>query len=301
MGHLRNLGRRKLRTALTVLGITIGIWALVVFGSMANKISSLVAGGSMFYEGKVTVSAQGASMGFGSPLAISIADQVAELPGVDVVVPQVMMLMSDEMSGVSMSMPPMITGGVAGADQGRETFPVHYASGRRTARATRRQRHRPGLDRAAHDCGGDTITLRGEPFEVVASWCPRSRARHDGQRPARRGAALYIGTLPRCWPRAGGLDVATGLTSTRPGARLGAGRYCQRGGDPRLTTMTARTSIAAVGSAFFNSIWSASPHQPRRRGMSVINSLRGRSPIGRARSASSAPSAAAACGSCASW
>jgi hypothetical protein len=27
------------RTALTVLGITIGIWALVVFSSMANKIA----------------------------------------------------------------------------------------------------------------------------------------------------------------------------------------------------------------------------------------------------------------------
>ena len=39
---LRNLGRRKLRTTLTILGITIGIWALVVFSSMANKISALV-------------------------------------------------------------------------------------------------------------------------------------------------------------------------------------------------------------------------------------------------------------------
>jgi ABC-type antimicrobial peptide transport system permease subunit len=39
MRPLRNVGRRKLRTALTVLGITIGIWALVVFSSMANKIA----------------------------------------------------------------------------------------------------------------------------------------------------------------------------------------------------------------------------------------------------------------------
>jgi hypothetical protein len=46
MKLLRNLGRRKVRTALTILGITIGIWALIVFGSMANKINALVAGGS---------------------------------------------------------------------------------------------------------------------------------------------------------------------------------------------------------------------------------------------------------------
>ena len=44
MRLLRQLMRRKLRTTLTILGITIGIWALVVFSSMANKINSLVAG-----------------------------------------------------------------------------------------------------------------------------------------------------------------------------------------------------------------------------------------------------------------
>ena len=118
MHFLRNLGRRKVRTTLTILGITIGIWALVVFGSMANKINSLVAGGSEFYDGKVTVSAKGAAMGFGSPMAISAADRIAGLDGVDVVVPGVTVLMSDEMSGMSMGMPQMIMGQVAGADRG---------------------------------------------------------------------------------------------------------------------------------------------------------------------------------------
>ena len=69
-------------------------------------------------------------MGFGSPVAISTADRIAALDGVDVVVPSVTMLMSDEMSGVSMSMPQMIIGQVAGADRGRETFALNYASGR---------------------------------------------------------------------------------------------------------------------------------------------------------------------------
>ena len=87
MQLLRNLGRRKLRTALTILGITIGIWALVVFGSMANKINALVDGGSQFYDGKVTVSARGAGMGFGSPMAIATGRPIAALDGVDVVVP----------------------------------------------------------------------------------------------------------------------------------------------------------------------------------------------------------------------
>ena len=46
MRLIRELLRRKLRTTLTVLGITIGIWSLVVFSSMANKINSFVDAGS---------------------------------------------------------------------------------------------------------------------------------------------------------------------------------------------------------------------------------------------------------------
>src|SRR5512146_3125890 len=120
MRYLRNLGRRKARTTLTVLGITIGIWALVVFGSMANKINALVSGGSDYYRDKVTVSAKGGMMGFGGPIAIATADTVAKLQGVDVVVPSVALLFSDDISGVSMGTPSMITGGVADADKGRE-------------------------------------------------------------------------------------------------------------------------------------------------------------------------------------
>ena len=58
MHSLRNLGRRKVRTTLTVIGITIGIWALVVFGSMANKIDALVSGGSTYYADKIDAQRQ---------------------------------------------------------------------------------------------------------------------------------------------------------------------------------------------------------------------------------------------------
>ncbi len=52
---LRELSRRKLRTTLTILGITIGIWTLVVFSSMANKINGFVGSGSEFYADKIIV------------------------------------------------------------------------------------------------------------------------------------------------------------------------------------------------------------------------------------------------------
>ena len=52
----RNLARRKLRTGLTITGITIGIWALVVFGALATKIDALVAGAHAYFGERVIVS-----------------------------------------------------------------------------------------------------------------------------------------------------------------------------------------------------------------------------------------------------
>ena len=78
MSLVRNLGRRKLRTTLTVLGIVIGIWALVVFSALATKIDTLVGSGTDYYVGKIVVS-DGSSNGLGIgliPIDVSLADQI---------------------------------------------------------------------------------------------------------------------------------------------------------------------------------------------------------------------------------
>ena len=49
----RNLARRKLRTALTTLGITVGIWALMVMSATANNLTAIVEGGSTYFDNKV--------------------------------------------------------------------------------------------------------------------------------------------------------------------------------------------------------------------------------------------------------
>ncbi len=254
MRLLRNLGRRKVRTGLTILGITIGIWALVVFGSMANKINSLVAGGSDFYAGKVTATGRGAAM-FGSPLAISMADRVAGLDGVDVVVPNVTMLMSDEMSGVSMGLPQMIQGQVAGADRGRETFAVHYASGRAlTPQDEGSDVTVLGSDIARqHDTKvGDTVTLRGEPFRVVGILEPTLTGPDTTAAvPLAAAQRLYVRTLPQLV--AGGLDPTTvvdGLTIyPKVGADPEAIAAEIRAAAPDLETMTGKDFDRQIGSA----------------------------------------------------
>jgi len=255
MQLLRNLGRRKLRTALTILGITIGIWALVVFGSMANKINALVAGGSQFYDGKVTVSAKGAGMGFGSPVDIAAGDRISAVGGVDVVVTGVSMLLADDASGMSMSMPQMIRGEIAGADGGRETFSMAYASGRALIPEDEGSNVAVlGSDIARqHDTRvGDTMTLRGESFEIVGILEPTLTAPDTTVIvPLQAAQRLYVKTLPPLV--AANLDparVATGFTvyplaGTDPETIAADIRVAA----PDLEPMTASDFDSQIGSA----------------------------------------------------
>ncbi len=190
MRYLRNLGRRKVRTSLTILGITIGIWALVVFGSMANKIDALVQGGSKYYAGVLQVSDASGSMGGFStvPMSIKVADKVRAVEGVDVVRPAVMMLMDDTASAVNMGVPPMITGAVAGSDEGRDTFVVHYAEGRAPdappTRASRSSCSAPTSPASTTSTSATRSSSGAGTSRSWASWSPRSR-RPTRRRPSR--------------------------------------------------------------------------------------------------------------------
>ena len=202
MQYLRDLGRRKVRTTLTILGITIGIWALVVFGSMANKINALVEGGSSYYADKLTLSdSSGAIGGFSSaPMDIATLEKVQAVEGVDVAFPVVMMLMDDELSAVTMGVPPMINGGIAGADSGREKFQVRYAQGR--ALTADDERHNvtvlgSDIARKFDKHVGDTIELRGTPFEVVGIMEPTLTAPDQAASiPLSAAQQLLAGSLP---------------------------------------------------------------------------------------------------------
>ncbi len=165
MSLLRNLGRRKLRTTLTVLGIVIGIWALVVFSSMANKINTLFASGSDYYIGKVVVS-DGSSNGLGIgliPIDVTLVDQIRALDDVAAVDPQVQMPFED-VKPTGFGIPKLIIGAVAGADQGLDRLTVHAAQGRLLTAADEGSRVTVlGAD-MAREFGlapGGTIALRG--------------------------------------------------------------------------------------------------------------------------------------------
>jgi putative ABC transport system permease protein len=173
-----------------------------VFGSMANKINALVAGGTEYFQGKVSVSDSSSQMGgfAAAPMAISTADQVRGIDGVAAVVPGITLLVDDQAGGMTMSMPPMIEGSVAGADLGHETWILKYAQGRAlTAEDEGRNVAVLGSDLARRygKSAGDTIALRGVDFQVVGVLEPTLTAPDQAVMvPLHAAQSLFVASLP---------------------------------------------------------------------------------------------------------
>jgi putative ABC transport system permease protein len=196
MRLLRELSRRKLRTALTITGITIGIWALVVFSSMANKINDLVAGGSLYYADKVIVT-DGSQFGV-APMSLDSADTIRDLDGVAAVDAQIQ-LMWDEEPSASFGIPDLIIGAVPGADEGEEDFQLEIATGRMLTPDDSGNLVVLGSTLTAeHDVtAGDTIEMRGRDFEVVGTLQPTLTAPDTTAIiPLDAAQELFIETLP---------------------------------------------------------------------------------------------------------
>ena len=83
---ISNIWRRPLRTALTILGIVIGVFALTVMGALAEKLNVLVDGGDEYFRTRIFVFDQGAASGFQAsarPITRDLVDQMSGIEGVD--------------------------------------------------------------------------------------------------------------------------------------------------------------------------------------------------------------------------
>ena len=200
MRLLRQLARRKLRTTLTILGITIGIWALVVFSSMANKINALVEGGSQYFAGKVLVTdATNIAVGAGiTPMNIEVADQIRDLDGVAAADPQIQMSYDMELGGFGA--PDTVLGAVPGADEGLETFPINAIQGRLLTPEDEGSNvvvFGSDLARKKNATIGGTVEIRDVEFEVVGILEPTLTAPDTSAViPLQAAQELMIASLP---------------------------------------------------------------------------------------------------------
>jgi putative ABC transport system permease protein len=199
MRLVRDLGRRKLRSFLTITGIAIGIMALVVFGSMANKMNALIGGGSKYYADKDIVSVGSMYSGTIQPLALADLDKISAVEGVAAATPTVDMLLTDS-GGASMGTPEMNSGSLPGGDKGLETFKIEIASGRELTAADANSKVTvlgSDLARSMNARVGDTVTLRNEKFTVVGIWAPTLTAPDkDASVPLAAAQELFVKSLP---------------------------------------------------------------------------------------------------------
>jgi putative ABC transport system permease protein len=201
MRLIRELSRRRLRTTLTILGITIGIWALVVFSSMANKINGYVSSGSDYYVGKIIVSdASSGGIGVGVvPIDLAVVDDIRSMPDVAAVDPQIQVPF-DEVEFSGFGMPKIVTARVAGADGGHDRLVTQVAQGRLLGAADEGSRVTvlgSDLARELDATIGGSLDLRGVPFEVVGILQPTlSSPDTTAMVPLAAGQELFLDTLP---------------------------------------------------------------------------------------------------------
>ena len=197
MRLLRELSRRKLRTALTITGITIGIWALVVFSSMANQINGLVGQGTEFYTDKIIVT-DGEDFGT-SPMRLDDADSIAGVAGVAAVDAQIQVLWEADGSGANFAVPNMIIGVIPGADAGHETFELELATGRALTPDDKGNVIVLGSSLAQEYSvvAGESLEIRGESFEVLGTLQPTLTSPDtNGLVPLAVAQQIYLDELP---------------------------------------------------------------------------------------------------------
>lgn len=172
LSALRQIKRRKLTSVLTVSGLAIGVFVLVLLGGSELYVRAQLAGGLGFYADKVTivdehdVSAYGSSNG-NRPLTMEKLDEIKRVDGVLAVTPAIGLLLDPK--APVFTIPPLIFGGTSRTER-KEGFwgPWEVAEGRAfSEEETGVAVVGPDLVPMLHAEVGKNVTVRGRTIKVV--------------------------------------------------------------------------------------------------------------------------------------
>jgi putative ABC transport system permease protein len=170
----RELGRRRVRSALTTAGIAVGVGALVLLGALTEKMDRLVRGGRDFAAGQITVSGAGSGSVTAGMMrgALVSAEQLATLPtidGVDAVAPVVVFPLHDGPPPLPFALAPMIFGADFVTLWNRPTPPPpRVESGHLLPNPAGGEVVVGSQVARSYDLAvGSTMTIRGRPFTVA--------------------------------------------------------------------------------------------------------------------------------------
>jgi putative ABC transport system permease protein len=165
---LRNIFRRKLRAFLTIFGISIGVFSLVVMGGIAEKLTLLVDGGVTYYHGKVIVSPDSGFTGLTTGvLSSNLRGDLESIDGVSRVSASVSGLLDKEPSSVNFGTIPSFQAS-DGREHGYETFVITYSDGRELTNADN-GKITVGADlvKKLGAVVGGTVEIRDKKYTVV--------------------------------------------------------------------------------------------------------------------------------------
>lgn len=202
MSVLRDIFRRRARSALTISGIAIGMFALVVLGAAAENVNVYLDRVTAYYRTTAMVMDERDSgvMGMPSgnrPLTRAQMEEVARQPGVAACLPMVVMLLDDSVMTVGASPAPMVMGFSAEM----ERYDKFWSVGKgRFWRAGERGVAVAGQDFAKQRrlAVGDTVEVRGERFELIGIMTRSYISLNDSSvyLPVEDARAMYVASLP---------------------------------------------------------------------------------------------------------
>ncbi|MDP2789721.1 MAG: ABC transporter permease [bacterium] len=178
MEILRNMLRRKGRTILTVTGITVGIFAFTVMGSMALRFNKMISGGKLYVTGQITLMPKGTSFTTGSGgalLPLDVLQRIEKVEGVAAVAGGVELALEEPdpdnpFGGASFGPPPTIEGmDLQSSYKNRNWQTLNMKAGRMIEKGDSDNTVAVGYTIAADNKlnVGDTFTIRKRDFKVV--------------------------------------------------------------------------------------------------------------------------------------
>jgi len=158
-----------MRTLLTIFGIAIGVLALVVMGSMAEKLNLQAEEGVKYYQNKIQVSSDTSSM-LPAPLKISTGDEITKIKGVEYVSPVISTPLEKKSSGFSLGYEASITAIDQNADKHGNSYLKIYTGRRLTNDDSGKAIVGYDLVKKLNADLGRDIDIRGKKFEVIGIW-----------------------------------------------------------------------------------------------------------------------------------
>jgi len=199
---ISNIWRRPLRTALTILGIVIGVFALTVMGALAEKLNVLVDGGDEYFRTRLFVFDQGAASGFQAsarPITRDLVERIEEIDGVERATPVLQTRLDpDEVAGFDL--PELLTG-IEPESWSDERIELRLDAGRFL------EADEDGVTVIGADLAeryglraGDTFTIRERDFEVIGV-LERTLTFPDkiAYVPLRNAQEIYVESVPEAF------------------------------------------------------------------------------------------------------